>query len=91
MSAADTLDPAIQADISDRLTAIEAAREVRILYACESDSRGWGFASPGSDYDVRFLYVHPLPWYLLKGVVAGQKVALFRLNRSAGGDIVKAV
>ena len=64
MSAADTLDPAIQADIRDRLTAIEAAHEVRILYACESGSRGWGFASPDSDYDVRFLYVHPLPWYL---------------------------
>ena len=58
------IDPAIQADIGDRLTAIEAAHEVRILYACESGSRGWGFASPDSDYDVRFLYVHPLPWYL---------------------------
>lgn len=58
------INPAIQADILDRLTAIEAVHEVRILYACESGSRGWGFASPDSDYDVRFLYVHPLPWYL---------------------------
>jgi len=58
------IDPAIQADIDDRLTAIEATHGVRILYACESGSRGWGFASPDSDYDVRFLYVHPLPWYL---------------------------
>ena len=58
------IDPAIQADILDRLTAIEATREVRILYACESGSRAWGFASPDSDYDVRFLYVPPLAWYL---------------------------
>ncbi len=35
-----------------------------MLYACESGSRGWGFASPHSDYDVRFLYVHEPEWYL---------------------------
>ena len=37
---------------------IEADHGVRVLFACESGSRGWGFASPDSDYDVRFLYVH---------------------------------
>lgn len=47
-----------------RLAAIEAEHGVRVLYACESGSRGWGFASPDSDYDVRFLYVHPVEWYL---------------------------
>ena len=46
------------------LKAIELKHDVRVLYACESGSRGWGFASPDSDYDVRFLYVHPLDWYL---------------------------
>ena len=46
------------------MTTIEAEHNVQVLYACESGSRGWGFASPDSDYDVRFIYVHPLPWYL---------------------------
>lgn len=63
---------AIRAEIDARLSAIEAGHDVRVLYACESGSRGWGFASPDSDYDVRFLYVHPLPWYLR--VSAGRDV-----------------
>lgn len=52
------------AAILERLTAIEQSESVRILYACESGSRAWGFASPDSDYDVRFIYVHPRDWYL---------------------------
>lgn len=58
------VDPAIRAEILQRLAAIESEYGVRVLYACESGSRGWGFASPDSDYDVRFIYVHPLAWYL---------------------------
>lgn len=58
------IDPRRRAEILFHLSAIEAEAGVRILYACESGSRGWGVASPDSDYDVRFLYVHPLPWYL---------------------------
>lgn len=37
---------------------------VRILHAVESGSRSWGFASPDSDYDVRFIYVRPQEEYL---------------------------
>ncbi|WP_284642004.1 nucleotidyltransferase domain-containing protein [Paenibacillus silviterrae] len=50
--------------IVTELERIERAENVRILYACESGSRAWGFPSKDSDYDVRFLYVRPVDWYL---------------------------
>jgi len=50
--------------VRDALARLEAARNVHVLYACESGSRAWGFASRDSDYDVRFLYVHQRDWYL---------------------------
>jgi hypothetical protein len=46
------------------LEKIEEEKQVCILYAVESGSRGWGFASGDSDYDIRFIYVHPTDWYL---------------------------
>jgi predicted nucleotidyltransferase len=45
------------------LKAIESEANVRVLMAVESGSRAWGFASPDSDYDVRFIYVHEPNWY----------------------------
>lgn len=50
--------------IADRLDRIADEHSVRILYACESGSRAWGFPSSDSDYDVRVIYVHPRDWYL---------------------------
>lgn len=50
--------------IRQQLKQIEQEEQVRIIYACESGSRAWGFPSQDSDYDVRFLYVRPLEWYL---------------------------
>ena len=50
--------------IQSALLKLEAAHGIRILYACESGSRAWGFPSPDSDYDVRFIYCHPAEWYL---------------------------
>lgn len=58
------VDQAMRERVCGVLTQIEADYDVRVLYACESGSRGWGFASPDSDYDVRFLYVHKPEWYL---------------------------
>lgn len=51
--------------IKEKLTQIEQRENIRILYACESGSRAWGFASPDSDYDVRFIFVRPVEDYLL--------------------------
>lgn len=52
------------AEIVARLHAIEKTHAVRILYAVESGSRAWGFASTNSDWDVRFIYAHSEDWYL---------------------------
>jgi len=45
------------------LQTIESEAKVRVLLAVETGSRAWGFASPDSDYDVRFIYVHEPDWY----------------------------
>lgn len=50
--------------ILDALATLERDCEVRVLYAAESGSRAWGFASPDSDYDVRFVYARELRAYL---------------------------
>ena len=54
----------VEEAIRSHLNAIETGENVRIVYACESGSRAWGFPSADSDYDVRFLYVQPAEWYL---------------------------
>jgi hypothetical protein len=50
--------------IQQKLRELEAAKGIRILYACESGSRAWGFPSPDSDFDVRFIYARPVADYL---------------------------
>lgn len=49
---------AIRERISKHLREIEEQHHIKILYAVESGSRAWGFSSPDSDWDVRFIYVH---------------------------------
>jgi len=50
--------------ILKKLNELEERENVKILLAVESGSRAWGFASPDSDYDVRFIYVRPREDYL---------------------------
>jgi len=60
----DPIPVSVRQEIERRLSAIEREEGVRVLMAVESGSRAWGFPSPDSDYDVRFIYVRPRDWYL---------------------------
>lgn len=60
----NSIAPDIFAEIKQCLSDIERDHSVRVLYACESGSRAWGFESQDSDYDVRFIYARPRDWYL---------------------------
>ncbi len=80
------------ANIVKHLEEIERAENVRVLFAAESGSRAWGFSSPNSDWDVRFVYVHPLEWYLT--VEAGRDVIEVLTDDgfdASGWDIRKAL
>ncbi|BBP77677.1 nucleotidyltransferase domain-containing protein [Pseudomonas gingeri NCPPB 3146 = LMG 5327] len=58
------LDSVMRARVLEELARIERERNVKVLYACESGSRAWGFASANSDYDVRFVYVEKPDWFV---------------------------
>lgn len=51
-------------EIKTALLRLEHQNDIKILYAVESGSRAWGFASTDSDWDVRYIYIHRLDWYL---------------------------
>ena len=82
----------IIAEINEKLDEIERKEGVRILHAVESGSRAWGFASPDSDYDVRFVYVRPKEDYLrldeLRDVIEWQLDEVLDIN---GWDLRKAL
>lgn len=58
------MESEIKKEILLKLEEIEQTKNVTILFAIESGSRAWGFHSPDSDYDVRFVYMHQKDWYL---------------------------
>ena len=78
--------------IIEKLIEIEQNENVRIIMAVESGSRAWGFASPDSDYDVRFIYVRKMDEYLRlddqREVIEWQLDEVFDIN---GWDIRKAL
>jgi uncharacterized protein len=78
--------------IQKRLLEIELKENVVIFFACESGSRAWGFPSENSDYDVRFLYVKPVEWYL--SMAESRDVIEYPVNDQLdinGWDIKKAL
>lgn len=78
--------------IKERLLEIEKVKNIKILYACESGSRAWGFPSPDSDYDVRFFYLQPINNYL--SISEGKDQFDFPINDLLdinGWDIRKAL
>lgn len=66
-------------NIKSSLLEIEKEHEIRLLFACESGSRAWGFPSPDSDYDVRFIYAHTVDWYL--SIQEGRDVVEIPINK----------
>jgi predicted nucleotidyltransferase len=77
------IDPDLFTSIQQQLDTLEAVEGVKLLYAVESGSRAWGFPSRDSDYDVRFIYVRPLPWYLSVDVDSKRDV----ITRPLEGDL----
>jgi uncharacterized protein len=77
----------MQTKIQNTLASIEAQHNVKILYACESGSRAWGFASTDSDYDVRFLYLRPSDWYLSVDLEQRRDVIELPLEVGADGEL----
>jgi len=88
------IEKRIAKDIQQRLAAAEIEHDVKIIYACESGSRAWGFASPDSDYDVRFIYAHKPEWYLSFDVERRRDVIEYPIVDDidiGGWDIKKAL
>ena len=78
--------------IKSKLKEIEEKENIKILHCVESGSRARGFASPDSDYDVRFIYVRPKEFYLrldkTRDVIEWQLDDTLDIN---GWDISKAL
>jgi len=78
--------------ILDELKKIEEKENVKIIMAVESGSRAWGFASPDSDYDVRFIYVRKFEDYMklekVRDVIEWKLDEVLDIN---GWDIKKAL
>ena len=78
--------------VRQKLAEIEQSENIKIIHCVESGSRAWGFASPDSDYDVRFIYLRPIEYYLrlekTRDVIEWQLDDTLDIN---GWDIQKAL
>lgn len=87
-----SMDPAVVGSIDGELDRVEREHRVSIRLAIESGSRAWGFPSPDSDYDCRFVYVAALETYLspwrTRDVVETPLAGLLDVN---GWDLGKAL
>ncbi|WP_338662355.1 nucleotidyltransferase domain-containing protein [Pararoseomonas sp. SCSIO 73927] len=87
-----TLDADHRRSVNEALAIIERDEDVKVVFAVESGSRAWGFASPDSDWDVRFLYARPTRWFVQ--LEAGRDVIERALPNDldlAGWDMRKAI
>lgn len=84
----------IRSEILRRIGHAEKEHGVRVLLAVESGSRAWGFESPDSDYDARFIYVREDGWYLSLDVEDKRDVIEYPIEDEIdlnGWDIRKAL
>jgi uncharacterized protein len=88
----DEFDPSVVASIGKRLADVRREHGVAVPWAIESGSRAWGFPSPDSDYDCRFIFVRPRAAYVdpwpARDVIETPLDAVLDVN---GWDLVKAV
>lgn len=86
------MDPTVVGSIDFELDRIEREHRVSVRLAIESGSRAWGFPSPDSDYDCRFVYVASLDTYLspwrTRDVIETPLAGLLDVN---GWDLAKAL
>lgn len=82
----------IRENILKKLHETEIHYNVKIPFAIESGSRSWGFPSPDSDYDCRFIYLHEKNYYLSvlekKDYIQYASDEIYDIN---GWDLKKAI
>lgn len=84
----------VRKKILNQIKTAEKEHGVRVLYAIESGSRAWGFESPDSDYDVRFIYAHPKNWYVAVDLEEKRDVIEYNIVDEidiSGWDVRKAL
>jgi predicted nucleotidyltransferase len=85
-------DPGVVAAIDARLVSVAEREHAVVLMAVESGSRAWGFPSPDSDYDCRFIFARARNDYLR--LYAPRDVIEFPLDPILdvnGWDLAKAL